>query len=482
MIRAMKVLVGLTLASTLLSCSNDGGDEKSTDERYLALHATEVVKGIDAFLGKGYRGYQYYANPKSCTLPLFDLSDHRVVDIQEGTHYQGRFASGETKYQFYEQFSANVSAAGSYNGFSGEITGTFDDKTLNNRRNSFATAHTTHSYYRLTVSNEATLLPSVVNDLATLDPALLFEKYGTHYLKSIYIGGRVSFSSHMDRTQVTQGLQVEAAVKASYAKAVEGAASAKGVKESDIAHILRNKKIDVMGGDTALASQIINSTGEPSDSYNAWASTVPDYMSIADFADGGLVPIYELVTDNARQAVLKAAWTAYMAKQTSDVLDGKEPVAVKKNSHFRLYSEDGEYVGGAPYNASFAFYYPKLSGTGQKLQLGGNKEALQSGHVVKIKTTEKFKDGLIDKWSKRVYLGAFLGKHDLYYWDNTDTYNANISWKVEKVVPSADTKIYFGDEVIIKNQKFESKTYLAPSKDGYLTTIKTPHRWVVKTQ
>ena len=479
--RVMTLLVGLALTSTLLSCSEGGGDKPPIDDRYQAVHASEVVKGIDAFLGKGYRGYQYYANPESCTLPLFELADHSVVDIQEGTHYKGRFASGETKHQFYEQFSANVSASGSYNGFSGEITGAFNDKTLNNRHNSFATAHTTHSYYRLTVSDEATLLPSVVRDLAELDPELLFEKYGTHYLKSIYIGGRVSFSSHMDRTQVTKGLQVEAAMKASYAKAVEGSASAKGVKESDIAHILRNKKIDVMGGDTALASQIINGTGEPADSYNAWASTVLDYMSIADFADGGLVPIYMLAADETRRAELETAWIAYMSDKTAGVLDGDEPLTVKKNSQFVLYSEDGQYIGEAPYDRSFDFYFPTLSYTAKKLQFDGNGDILADGHVVKIKTTEKFKDSFwTGKWSKRVYLGAFKLKHNLYYWEKSDNYNAKMNWKIEKVVPSEDKSIHFSDEIYIKNQHFETKTYLAPAKNGYLTSVVTPHIWTIK--
>ena len=111
MVRAIKIVMGIVLATGLVSCSDDGGaDKKPKDDRYKAAHAEQVVKGIDEFLGKGYKGYQFYANHRSCTLPLFDLSDHGVVDIQQGTDYQGRFASSETKYQFYEQFSANVAA------------------------------------------------------------------------------------------------------------------------------------------------------------------------------------------------------------------------------------------------------------------------------------------------------------------------------------------------------------------------------------
>jgi hypothetical protein len=227
----------------------------------------------------------------------------------------------------------------------------------------------------------------------------------------------------------------------------------------------------------------MSGSGEPSESYNAWAATVPDHMSIADFAEGGLVPIYMLVTDPVRRSELETAWIVYMADKTAGVLDGDEPLTVAKNSHFVLYSEEGQYIGKAPYDRSFKFYYPKLSGTAKKMQFGGNGEVLSDGHVVKIKTTEKFEDSIwTGKWSKRIYLGAFKLKHNLYYWEKSDKYNAKMNWKIEKVVPSEDKSIRFGDEIYIKNQHFEDKSYLAPAKNGYLTTIKTPHIWTIKAE
>ncbi len=459
------------------ACSDDPATP--VDTRYQAEHESQVMKSVQQFLGKGYKGYQYYANHESCTLPLFDLSDLEVVEIQDGTHYQGRFASGNDKYEFYDAFSAKVTAAGTYEGFSGEIMAAFDEKTLNSRDNSFATSHASHSYYRLTVSDKAPLLDNVAQDLMTLDPVELFDRYGTHYLRSIYIGGRVTFSSYMNRTQVTKGLQVDAAVKASYLQLVEGSTSASSVADSDIAHIALHKKVDVFGGDTALASQIMNGVGEPAESYAAWAATVPDYMAIADFADDGLVAIYMLVEDEARRNVLKTAWTAYMADKTSDVLDGEPEPVVTRNAKFTLLSEEGSYFGKAPFKKGYVYYYPKMANAGQTLLFTGNGDPLLSGHNVKIKTAETFKDTVTHKWSKRVYLGAFGNKTDLYYWKQTDFYNDNLTWIIEKVDMSIDNVIRSGDKIRIKNKHFDKKTYLAPSKDGFTTTIKTPHTWTI---
>ena len=50
---------------------------------YDPAHAQQVTKGIEEFLGKGYKGYQYYANPESCTFSLFDLDGEKNVDIHQ---------------------------------------------------------------------------------------------------------------------------------------------------------------------------------------------------------------------------------------------------------------------------------------------------------------------------------------------------------------------------------------------------------------
>lgn len=468
--RNIFVVILTVISFATASCSKE--DEiGGVDERYDQVHATQVTKGINEYLGKGYKGYQYYANPESCTSSLFDLSAPNVVDIQKAPSHKERFASGENKSQFFDQFSAGVSAGGSYDGFSGEITSNFEKQVLSDRSISYATAHHTQTYYRLTVLDSAPLKAAVKSDLASLEPVALFDRYGTHYLKSIYIGGRISFSTYIDRSSVSQGFDIKATVTAAFDKVVEGSASSESVNKSDVEHMASNKQIDVMGGDPAEASNITSSKGEPSATYNKWARSVPDYMSIADFADKGLVPIYELVSDPGRRAELEKAWEQYMAAHTDEVLKQKV-IAIKKNSKFKLRSQDGRYFGVAPYNKTYAYYYPTISNKAVTLKFAGNKEVLENNNNVKIKTTEKFKK---EKWSKRVYLGGFKDKKWLYYWT---TYGAKTNWFIERVVPATDSKLYFGERVYIKNEHFDE--YLAPTGNGFLTTVKKPYEWTIE--
>ena len=466
------MLTGICVAS----CSKKEDPDPTPEPLpYEKAHTTQVKNSIEDFLGKGYKGYQFYANPKSCTKPLFDVSDHSVVEIQKAPSYKGRFISGETRSEFYDAFSANISVAGSYDGFSGEITSNFNKSVLSNRSHSFITSHITQTYYRLTLSDTASLLPAVEKDLQTLEPKKLFNRYGTHYLKSIYIGGRISFSSYMDRTKIKQSYDLKATVDAAYLKLVKGSASAETVNKSAFDQIVSNKEIDVMGGDPAKANSIVDGSGEPSSVFNAWAESVPEYMSIADFADGGLVPIYELIGDPQRKATLEKAWNVYMAANTAEILKQPPPAVVTKNAFFYLKSSDGRYYSKAPYNATYAYYYPTIANKAQKLRFGGANEPLRSKHVVTIKTSEQFKDTLVAKWSTRVYLGAFQLKHWVYYWTKDA---AKTNWYVEKVVPSSDDKVYFGDQVMIRNEHFDQ--YLWPEKDGFLTTKTENYVWTIE--
>jgi len=442
---------------------------------YETSHAEQVKKSIAGFLGKGYKGYQYYANPKSCTRPLFDLSAPSFVAIQKTPSYTGRFVSGETLSEFYDAFSANIATSGAYNGFSGEITANFSKSVLLNRSYSFITSHITQTYYRLTLTENAPLLTKVEEDLQTLKPHELFDKYGTHYLKSIYIGGRISFNSYIDRTKIEENYDLKAAVDAAYLQVIKGSAAVEAVNQTVLGEVIRNKDIDVMGGDPAKANNIVDGSGHPSDVFNLWSASVPDFMSIADFADDGLVPIYELADDPVRKATLQKAWIDYMTRNTDEVLKQGAAALVKKNSLFLLKSSDGRYFSRAPFNATYQYYYPTIDDKAQKLQFGGSQDALRNGHNVTIKTTEQFKDTLLHKWSKRVYLGAFQLKHWLYYWQKD---GAKTNWHIEKVVPSADDRIHFGDQVRIRNEFFNE--YLWPEKDGFLTTKQQPYTWTIE--
>ena len=447
--------------------------EPPTPPPFPPKHAEQIRSGIKEFLGKGYLGYDLYANSDSCTYALFDLADESHVDIHDGTGWNGRFASGESKTELFEEYFGTAKLSGKHGGFSGEITTSFKSSALRNRSHSFATANITQTYYRLTLLESAPLKEEVATDLNEMEPVALFDKYGTHYLKSIYIGGRVSFSSFIDRSTVSTNFKIEAGVDAAYGESVSGSASGGGVDKKDIEQINTNKTLLVRGGDPAEAAKIMTGTGEPSENYAKWSKSVPDHMTISDIANKGMIPIYMLVENAERQAELEAAWISYMEEHTDDVLKEGEPEVIKKTSQFFAKEfEGGRNISVAPYHWNWEFYYPTISNDAVTLQFDSGSNSLEDKDIVLIKTTE---DTFKDSWKDYVYLGSFKKKNNSYYWIE---YGAKTDWRIERVVPANDKRIRFGDQVMIKNIHFDQ--YLAPTKDGFLTTAAEEFIWTLE--
>lgn len=435
-----------------------------------------VVSGIAEFLGKGYKGYEYYADPRSITSRLFDVNDLNVVQVQETPSYDGTFVYGESRKEYFNALSGSIELAGNYAGFSGEVTGSFSNQVLRNTNNVFATSNVTQAYYRLTLTDAAKLLPEAITDMASLEPEALFDKYGTHYLKSIYIGARVSFTSNADITKVSKDFDMTAAVKAAYGEVVKGEASGGTVSKEDLQEVSRNKHLRVMGGDPAKASAVIAGSGEPADNYRDWSESVPDFVSIADFGKGGLVPLYKLAATEERRAELLTVWQTYMDERTNDILqeDDPKPVGVLKNSKFKLLSEDDRYIAKA--ESATRYYYAKLAQGPVVLQFGGDGKALTSGSLVQIKTTETFKGS----WKDYNLLGAFGNATELYYWND---YGSKSNWIIEKTDPSQKgAPIYFGETVYIRNEAYDDQ-YLVPYKNNYLTTEKLKrYEWRIEVE
>ena len=434
-----------------------------------------AASGVREFLGKGYQGWEYYADPRSVLRPLFDLSDLSVVEVQDAPSFDGTFVYGESRRSYFKQLSASIALAGAYEGFSGEVSGAFSNDVLNSSRNVYATNNAVQAYHRLTLKDTAQLLPEVAQAIATAAPNTLFDTYGTHYLRSVLIGARVSFSSHVNSTRVSSNFQMSTAVKAAYLNLVKGEASGGVVNTNDLAQVAGNRHIRVMGGDPAKANSIIDAGGNVADDYRQWAASVPNFVSIADFGKGGLVPLYELAATPQRRAELETAWGQYMLAKTNPLLleDPAQPAVILKNARIKLRNADDRYLAEA--ESATRYYYARMGEKPQVMKLDGGKRPLVHGSSLKIKTTEAWQG----KWRARTYLGAFGDARQLYYWDD---YGSKSNWIIEKDSGGqAGDPIRYGEPVRIRNEAY-AEQFLRTDRDNYLTTSKEfpVQTWVIE--
>ncbi len=357
-----------------------------------------VIAGVQNFLGKGYKGWQFYASPMSCTLSLFDFDfpDLKDVNVQRTPEYQGSFAFGEDKSQYFESLSTNISLGGAYAGFSAEVKANFDDDVLNKADHQFATAHHCLSYYRLSVGDSAQLNPDVKSALDTWPPSKLFETYGTHYLNSFYLGGRVSYTSCVDTSEVTQNFDFKATADAAFnAFLTPGKGGGETIAKSDLDQVASNKTIRVVGGDPALGQQVATGTGQDVPAtYDKWSASVPNYVSIADFDQGGLVPLYELTT-GSRRAQLQEAWQSYMRGRTDpNLLTGD---VVRYGDEFYLKDQDGHYVvaAGTMQGEVNFWNFPTVALEGRvplSFVVGAVGDVVRAGEITQLRTNEPNRD------------------------------------------------------------------------------------------
>ena len=130
----------------------------------------------------------------------------------------------------------------------------------------------------------------------------LVEQYGTHVIVEAGLGGRVRFSLDVDISNITTSYDIKAFAKASYT----GIVSAEGSVDDKFHQSFKeskksiNTKLDVLGGDEALAKTLGLDGGFTQDNMNKWVMSVTkNNMALVSFSNKSLIPIYELVEKNA---------------------------------------------------------------------------------------------------------------------------------------------------------------------------------------
>jgi MAC/Perforin domain len=205
----------------------------------------------------GYDVFGRYASPDSCEQRIIDFDGQEQIETQIYDEslplaaWKKSFSTipaelkmlylrpkntsflGEYKIEWDQEFqssaedqvkkwSANVDVKASYGAFSGEV---------GVRLNSFYSKLTTAKYWSLVGKNTyytlrledshrqpAPLIPDVQSDLddVKFPPRDFFQKYGTHYLREVTIGSRVTITKSVDTSKIASDFDFAAHLKAAY--------------------------------------------------------------------------------------------------------------------------------------------------------------------------------------------------------------------------------------------------------------------------
>lgn len=275
-------------------------------------------------VGYGYDATNLYANPSSVRKPILkfkEMVDEELIvrGTTDATIKRSTY-TGSSVTDISNKLAVDAGVSGSYCGFKGEISASFERSDIQSNTNEFALTYL--DMVLMPVYCEAGLEEirtdymtsaayKAINGLSATYPSTsdgfkrLIQDYGTHLLTRAKLGGRVRHSLTVDISKITSAYDIGAFAAASYSNAFVDASAS--VDENFKKSYETNKKnckeeISILGGDMKLAQELSNNFNNTN--LNAWAKSVnEDDMSLVGFEDSenSLIPLYELVDEDKYQ-------------------------------------------------------------------------------------------------------------------------------------------------------------------------------------
>lgn len=277
-------------------------------------------------LGQSYDVFDLYANPISCGQQLFDWSGtentknftfakneysycNNFVVVENLNQTYTKTSSGRSISSYSTNFSSQTGLSGDYGFFSASISVNFSESSRKSTDQSFVSVLWVNSLWKVGFDLQTPpLRPEFEQDLNGLPPAKLFNKYGTHYLKNVIVGGRADAYSTVLSTSFQKSTDLQIAAELSY-KSIRGSITAteKDSHSTMLDTFASNSSTTsfCVGGSSSLWGTVMNGPT----AFQAWAATIPTAPVLCDFDSNSLAPIWELCTNDSRRVELQQYFT-----------------------------------------------------------------------------------------------------------------------------------------------------------------------------
>ncbi|MEO7260292.1 MAG: MAC/perforin domain-containing protein [Jatrophihabitantaceae bacterium] len=280
--------------------------------RVLSELPDNVLPGVEA-IGAGYNPFLRYASADSITVQIFDWYKSaskevtvagqtygvpEVVDVQAQSNYTYNDATGNSINSYQTSLATSVNISGSYNYFSGSLSAEYSTQSLTQSKNAFSRIQQSITLWSLRLPTGADLRSLLREDFRTYLDGLpctnaaaqdLFDRYGSHFLTGIVMGGRAVLSSATNKLQVDRSYSLTETAKASYQSLTGQLSAEESVKyEESISSFEFNSEStqSVIGG-TDPASAFAGKEG-----FDAWKASVAEAPDFVDFVS--TIPMAEM--------------------------------------------------------------------------------------------------------------------------------------------------------------------------------------------
>lgn len=323
----------LTLLFTGCRFSKDDVNDITNNlfDNYSDLSKGQVVEGSykqfkNINVESSYLGYGYdiindeyikkdYINFSAPILDMEKIQDAKLKLIKEN-NAETIEVEGDTMESFAEKYSIAMKVYGKAGkvfsgGLSIDYVGTTNTSTYTHFYKSILSVKTFNLYLTNSINELKNLLSEEFkNDLLNLHPEALFDKYGTHMLKEVSMGGRIEVSSQYKSSTAGSSTEVKLAVNAHAKLLKSGSINTEALAEyeSELAkhEVECYYNVKQIGG--ALTN--INSLSSLNEKYDEWFKSFDaslDYSALCGIVgENSLVALWDLLPEgyNDRRELL----------------------------------------------------------------------------------------------------------------------------------------------------------------------------------
>lgn len=285
------------------------------------LFAQKQAPGLDV-LGYGYDVFGNYADQRSkkryCLFKYSDFTTTPIgsqqysvpqyVILENISNHITKTVKGSSLREYAKSQSASVGLGVDAMFFAASVSTAFSSSSSGSVRHFYYTYRDANTKWRISFDERSMsqlvnmLDPLFIQDLNNpeLSAKELFDRYGTHYIASAYLGGRADFNSKSVITRETNTSKIAVAVEAKY-QAVSANVSLSKEQSQTLSNSKTTTKLTVTGGNSEFANNIQDPV-----KYEQWASGIADMPVLCDFDKNSLKPIWMFCEDASRKAKLKA--------------------------------------------------------------------------------------------------------------------------------------------------------------------------------
>ncbi len=302
-------------------------------------------------IGWGYDIFGRYASPESRMQPLFDFGEMTEIrsDKEEymipnvlhpfWTPYRDTVFethAGSSVEEMRTSLASKTGLKGSYGFFKGALEVGFSSSSVRVTTMRYTQINQLITCWILQLPKpdvlKGLMLPDVQEDIdGDIEAVDLFDRYGTHYLWNLLVGGRISYTSATNSARYKSTIDVSVAAEMSFKAAASISTDNKTEYNKSINDFKQTSEIRARArGGKAEYVSAIKTGGITQVNWEKWAASIEDYPEFVGYVDNrrqpSLRPIWELCSDEDRMSSLEAAYQEYCEERTDEIQANIYPV------------------------------------------------------------------------------------------------------------------------------------------------------------